>query len=257
MSASAKFPVVHASTLESYLAQLLQIDRYADYAPNGLQVAGRDSIGRVITGVSASLDFLNAAVEARADAVLVHHGWFWKGEDPCVRGPKRARLATALRHDLNLFAYHLPLDAHPTLGNNAQLAQRLGLMRDSDFGAHGLGMLGHAPELDTLAALAAHCDSVLGRTPLLIGAGNAALGKVAWCTGAAQSYFHAAVAAGASVFITGEISEPYVHWARETGVAYLAVGHHASERYGVQALGAHLASEFGISVEFIDLDNPV
>lgn len=257
MSASAKFPVVHVSTLESYLEQLLQPARFEDYCPNGRQVAGRESIGKIVTGVTASLEFLQAAIKAEADAVLVHHGWFWKGENPCVIGPKRARLALTLAHELNIFAYHLPLDAHPTLGNNAQLAECLGLVRDADFGAQLLGMVGQAPGQATVGELARHCEHILGRAVLLIGKPEAPIVKVAWCTGAAQQYFQSAVVTGANVFITGEISEPYVHLARETGVAFLAVGHHASERYGIRALGLHVASQFGIQTEFIDIDSPV
>lgn len=246
--------------LAKYLAQTLNIAQYRDYCPNGLQVEGRADIGLVVSGVTASLALLEAAIALQADAILVHHGYFWRNEDARVIGSKQKRLKALLTHDINLFAYHLPLDGHPELGNNAQLARQLSLVGEDRFGDDKLGWLG-TPQADaniaTVGDLARLIERRLGRAPLLIGDADQPLGKVAWCTGGAQGYLGDAIAAGASVYISGEISESTVHLARETGVAYLAAGHHATERYGVQALGAHLAQQFGVRHQFIDIDNPV
>lgn len=242
--------------IERHLAVTLDINRFRDYCPNGMQVEGREFVRHIVSGVTASLALLEAAVEQRADMVLVHHGYFWRGEDPRVLGPRRRRLRLLLDHDINLFAYHLPLDAHPELGNNAQLAKRLGLTPDGRFGEQDLGWTGRA-SARTVGELAADAERALGRAPLVIGDANAPLARVAWCTGAAQGAMDAAIAAGASVYLSGEISEQTVHLARESGVAYLACGHHATERGGVQALGDHLAAHFGIRHTFVDIPNPV
>lgn len=243
-----------------YLAQTLNVAQYRDYCPNGLQVEGCNEIGLIVSGVTASQALLDAAVELKADAVLVHHGYFWRGEDARVIGMKHQRLKTLLTNDINLFAYHLPLDAHPTLGNNAQLARMIELEGCGRFGDEQLGWLGHpalSSGMQTVDDLVEMIAQRLGRRPLLIGDGNAPLGQVAWCTGAAHSMLGDAIEAGASVYISGEISEPTVHLAREAGVAYIAAGHHATERYGVQALAAQLVERFGIAHRFIDIDNPV
>ena len=246
--------------LANYLAQTLNIAQYRDYCPNGLQVEGRGEIGLVVSGVTASQALIEAALDLKADAILVHHGYFWRGEDARVIGTKHKRLKALLASDVNLFAYHLPLDGHPELGNNAQLARQLSLAGNDRFGDDKLGWLG-APEADaniaTVGDLARLIERRLGRVPLLNGDADQPLGKIAWCTGAAQGFLGDAIAAGASVYISGEISEPTVHLARETGVAYIAAGHHATERYGVQALGEHVAEHFGIRHQFVDIDNPV
>lgn len=249
---------VDRDELARYLAQALDITQYRDYCPNGLQVEGRARIARVISGVTASQALIEAAIAHQADAILVHHGYFWRGEDARVVGQKQRRLKLLLAHDINLYAYHLPLDMHPAWGNNAQLAQRLGLTARERFGEDRLGWLGAAgPALRTVGDLAAAVRQHLGREPLLIGDPAQPLKSVAWCTGAAQNLFGAAIEAGASVYLSGEISEPTVHLARESSVAYLACGHHATERYGVQALGEHLAGHFGLRHRFVDIDNPV
>jgi dinuclear metal center YbgI/SA1388 family protein len=246
--------------LATYLAQVLNITQYRDYCPNGLQVEGRAGIGLVVSGVTASQALIEAAVDLQADAILVHHGYFWRGEDARVVGTKHKRLKALLGNDLNLFAYHLPLDGHPEWGNNAQLARQLSLVGEDRFGEDKLGWLG-VPQADaniaTMGDLADLIARRLGRMPLLIGDAEQPVGTVAWCTGGAQGFFGDAIAAGASVYISGEISEPTVHLARETGVAYISAGHHATERYGVQALGAHIADRFGIRHQFVDIDNPV
>lgn len=250
---------IDRTSLTAYLEQALDITRFHDYCPNGLQVEGRGEIATIVTGVTASLALLEAAVEAGADAILVHHGYFWRGEDPRVIGPKFKRLRLLLTHEINLLAYHLPLDAHPLYGNNAQLASRLGLVPDGRFGDSDLGWLGAAsnPAISNVADLAGLVARELGRTPLVIGDPAQRLSRIAWCTGAAHSMLDKAIAAGATAFISGEISEPTVHLAREAGVAYLACGHHATERYGIQALGNHLAEQFGLDHRFIDIPNPV
>ncbi|WP_298008825.1 Nif3-like dinuclear metal center hexameric protein [uncultured Aquabacterium sp.] len=240
----------------SYTQMLLDAGRFKDYGPNGLQVEGRPSIRKLVTGVTASLALIEAAVAEGADAILVHHGLFWRGQDGRVTGWMRQRLGQLLAHDINLIAYHLPLDAHPELGNNAQWGQKLGLAADARFGDQDLGFLGAAPEGLTLDGLACRVRTALDREPVVLPGDGRPLRRVAWCSGGAQGYFEQAIGAGADVFLTGEVSEPQAHYARETGVAFLACGHHASERYGVQALGTHLSERFDLTHVFIDVPNP-
>jgi dinuclear metal center YbgI/SA1388 family protein len=243
--------------LLDYTGQLLQVERYRDYCPNGLQVAGRPDVGSIVSGVSASMALLEAAAENGADMVLVHHGYFWKNEQPCVTGIKRARLKYLLERDINLVAYHLPLDAHPQLGNNAQLARMLGIEIDGWFGEQSLVAHGRLAEPVTLAGFGRNIARALGREPLLVGEAGGSIRRIAWCTGAAQDALEQAVEMGVDAFVTGEISERTVHLARESGVAFIAAGHHATERYGVQALGEHLASRYGIRHRYVEIDNPV
>jgi dinuclear metal center YbgI/SA1388 family protein len=243
--------------LELYLNGVLEAARFKDYCPNGLQVEGRRKIAKIATGVTASVAFLGAALEWGADAVLVHHGYFWKNEAPRITGQKHRRLKLLMQNDLNLFAYHLPLDAHAELGNNAQLGARFGWIADGRFGDNEIGFIANLPMPVTLAHLSAQVAHTLGRTPLVLGDARRELRRIAWCTGAAQGYFDEAIAAGADVYLSGEVSEPTTHLAAESGVAYIAAGHHATERYGVQAVGAHLADTFDIQHVFIDIDNPV
>jgi dinuclear metal center YbgI/SA1388 family protein len=243
--------------LELYLNNLLETSRFKDYCPNGLQVEGRKRVEKIATGVTASLAFLEAALEWGADAVLVHHGYFWKNEAPQITGRKYRRLKTLLANDLNLFAYHLPLDSHPELGNNAQLGAKFGWIGEQRFGEQDLGWMATLPMPITLAHFTAEVEQTLGRTPLVLGDPDWQIRRVAWCTGAAQGFFDAAIDAGADVFLTGEISEQTTHTAAESGVAFLAAGHHATERFGVQAVGTHLSEAFDIEHLFIDIDNPV
>jgi dinuclear metal center YbgI/SA1388 family protein len=247
---------MHREQFREYTDALLAVDRYDDHAPNGLQVEGRAEIRRIVTGVTASLALLEAAAARGADAVLVHHGWFWRGESPCVTGMKRARLALLLRHDINLFGYHLPLDAHPQLGNNAQLGRVLGLEQHGSGGDQGLLAFGIAPGAPALGDIGERIAVRLGRRPLVVGDLAMRPARIGWCTGGAQRSIEQAVALGCELYITGEVSEPTVHVARETGIAFIAAGHHATERYGVQALGAHLAQQFGLEHDFVDIDNP-
>ena len=242
---------------------LLQPERFRDYGPNGLQVEGAAQITKIVSGVTASRALIEAAIAVGADAIFVHHGLFWRGQDGCVTGWMKQRLALLLAANVNLFAYHLPLDAHPELGNNAQLGLKLGMTATDSpagrFGEQGLGFLGVRSDggsFDSAPALAKHIENVLKRPVALVSNESTAISRIAWCTGGAQSYFEAAIAAGAQAFITGEISEPQAHYARECGVAYLACGHHATERYGAPAVAAHVAKQFGLAHEFIDIDNP-
>ena len=248
--------MVLRTQLEAELASLLEPTRFNDYGPNGLQVEGCSEVRKLVSGVTASQAFIEAALDRGADAILVHHGLFWKGHVGPLTGWLKRRVQTLLVADLNLFAYHLPLDAHPQLGNNAQLGARLGLQANARFGEQDLGWLAPAPNALTLEAWAERVAAVLGREPLAIPGDGRNIRKVAWCTGGAQAYFQDAIEAGADLFLTGEISEPQAHWARESGVAYLACGHHATERYGVAAVGDHIAARLGLTHEFIDVDNP-
>jgi dinuclear metal center YbgI/SA1388 family protein len=248
--------MVTRGELESHLAALLQVERFRDYGPNGLQVQGRAEVHRLVSGVTASLALIEAAVAERADAIVVHHGLFWRGQDGRIVGWLQQRLKLLLAHEINLFAYHLPLDAHPALGNNAQLGRRLGLQVEGCFGEQDLGVVAPAADLRSLAALRERAFRALGREPTVVEGDGRELRQIAWCTGGAQGYFEAAIAAGADAFLTGEISEPQAHIARETGVAFLACGHHATERFGAAALGEHLAAHFGLTHRFIEIANP-
>ena len=248
---------MHRDELENHLNQLLDISHFHDYCPNGLQVEGRHHIHTIVSGVTASLDLLQAAVAAKADAILVHHGYFWRGEDARITGMKSRRIALLMNNGINLFAYHLPLDAHPQFGNNALLGKKLGLIETGRFGDQDIAVQGELAQATPLDALGEKISRTLLRKPMMIGDPGKIIRRIAWCTGAAQSYFEAAILQGVDAFITGEISEQTVHAARESDVAFIAAGHHATERYGVQALGDHTAQKFGIRHQFIDIDNPV
>ncbi|MDO8412602.1 MAG: Nif3-like dinuclear metal center hexameric protein [Gallionellaceae bacterium] len=243
--------------LSDYIASLLDVSHFSDYCPNGIQVEGRAQVQRIASGVTASQRLLEAATAWGADAILVHHGYFWRNEAAAISGMKKRRLAHLLQHDISLLAYHLPLDAHAELGNNAQLAKKLGMVAEGRFGDQQIAWYGSLPTTQTLDQFTAHIAHTLQRTPQVIGQADRLIGRVAWCTGAAQGYFETAVALGVDAFITGEISEQNVHTAQETGVAFIAAGHHATERYGVQALGAHVAARYGLEHQFFDMDNPV
>lgn len=252
--------MITCSKLTSYLNTLLDVKAFSDYAPNGLQVQGKSEIKKIVTGVSASQALLDAAVALNADAILVHHGYFWRGEDPCLVGIARQRIATLLKHDINLLAYHLPLDAHAELGNNAQLAKRLDIQIEAEFSGGEKPALGRLGQLTTAMSgddLKAHVQQQLQREPLYIRGRCDVVKKIAWCTGAAQDLIQAAASYGVDAFITGEVSERTVHIARETGIHFYAAGHHATERYGVMALAQHIATTFDVESEFVDIANPV
>ncbi len=252
--------MITRTDLLSYLDALLSPEQFQDYCPNGLQVAGKEEIATLVTGVTASQALLDAAMAVGADAVLVHHGYFWKGENPCVTGLKQQRLRTLLLNDVNLMAYHLPLDGHAELGNNVQLAKALGLEVTGSIAGTGtpeLALCGRLPTAQSTDNLATMLVAKLDHVPLVIKGHDRLIASVGWCTGAAQGYLEQAAAAGLDAFISGEVSEQTTHLARELGITYFAAGHHATERYGVQALGAHLAVQFDIEHQFIDIPNPV
>ena len=239
--------------------QLLQPHVFNDYSPNGLQVQGRDQVQCLVSGVTASQALLDRAVELGADAILVHHGYFWKGESPCITGMKYHRLKTLLSNDISLIAYHLPLDAHPQYGNNAQLATLLGITvssgmePDNPYSVGNVGYLDSAISADEFNRRVSHC---LGRESLLINGGSHPIKTLAWCSGGAQGYIDKAAALGVDAYLSGEISEPTVHSARELGIHYIAAGHHATERYGVQAVAQYLAQQLSLDHHFVDIDSP-
>lgn len=250
---------VELSQLASYIEAVLEVSQFQDYCPNGLQVEGRSQVASIITGVTASQALIDAAIERGADALIVHHGYFWKGEQQTITGIKAQRIKALLDNGISLLAYHLPLDAHPVLGNNAQLAALLGLRVDGglDVSDRPIGNTGFLDKAVSLGEFSQRIEQVLERKPLVIGDIDRAITRVAWCTGAAQSYIDKACDAGVDCFISGEISEPTVHIARERGIAYISAGHHATERYGVKALGELVAEHFdGVRCKFVDIDNP-
>ena len=237
----------------------LNAARIQDYCPNGLQVEGRPQVRRIVSGVTASLALIEAAIEAEADVLLVHHGYFWKGEDACITGMKQRRLRALLNHDLSLLAYHLPLDVHPEVGNNVQLAAQLGIDVEGELepgNPRTVGLVGSLAEPMLASDFARHVQAVLGREPLLID-GARTVRRIGWCTGGGQSYIDQAIAAGVDLFLSGEASEQTFHSARENGISFIAAGHHATERYGVQALGDYLARRFALEHLFIDCPNPI
>ena len=244
-------------TLLDWCDAILETARFKDYAPNGLQVEGRTGIRRILTAVTASRAAIDHAVVTGADMLLVHHGMFWKSEPATITGWKKQRIAALLAHDINLAGYHLPLDAHPELGNNAQLAKRCGWLPEYRFGDQDLLAAGrNGKRGQTLTGLANDIAAALGRRPTVAGDPERVLDKLVWCSGGAQGYFQAAIDNGADAYITGEISEAQYHLANETGTVFISAGHHATERYGIQALGNAIADTFGIEVSFFDEANP-
>ncbi len=248
---------VSRNNLQQLLDGWLQAVPVSDYCPNGLQVEGRADIHRVVTGVTASLEFLEKAIAAGADAVLVHHGLFWKGDPAVLTGFRRARLARVLEAQLNVFAYHLPLDLHPEMGNNVQLGAQLGWTLERRTGDKGLVCVGSPQQALTVGQWCERIEAAFGRHVDCIGDRARPVSRVAWCTGGAASYVEQAALAGADIYLTGELSEPAVHVARETGCVLLGAGHHATERGGVLAVGERLRQETGVDVQFIDCPVPV
>lgn len=249
--------MVQLEQLVAYCDALLEVASYPDYCPNGLQIEGVAEINRVVSGVTACQALIDKAIEADADLLLVHHGYFWKGEEPCITGMKQRRIKSLLEHGINLVAYHLPLDGHPEYGNNAQLGKQLEIPVTGRFLDGDIGCFGTLDAPLSIVTLAQRIESVLGRKPLIIEGGEQPVSKLAWCSGAAQGYLEQAAQLGADAYLSGEVSEHTVHAARELGIHYIAAGHHATERYGVQKLGEHLADYFGLDHEFIDIPNPV
>lgn len=250
----------HRDQLVAACDHQLRAAQFKDFTINGLQIEGREQVQRVMTGVTACQALLDEAVAWQADMVLVHHGYFWKNEPVAITGMKQRRIKTLLANDISLLAYHLPLDAHAEMGNNAELAKRLGWKVEGCLdGELGEGLLwsGRLVAPQAIGELAEQIGRTLSRTPLVVEApSREPVERIAWCTGGAQDMITAAYEAGAQVFVSGEISERTTHLAREMGIHYIAAGHHATERYGVQALGEWLASEFEVEHRFVDIDNP-
>lgn len=247
------------SDLLQHFSDLLQINKIKDYCPNGLQVEGSRQINKIVTGVTASQALIDLAIEKQADAIVVHHGYFWKGEDPCIKGMKKRRLASLLANDINLYAFHLPLDIHPTLGNNAQLAAMLGITSSTGLevsNPYSIAMQGFFEQPIRHADLVSRIQTKLGSKVLSEGDREGEIKSVAWCTGGGQSYIDMAAEQEIDAFITGEVSEQTIHTAREMNIHFFAAGHHATERYGAKALGEHIAREFDLDVEFVDVANP-
>jgi len=243
--------------LISHLDEFLGSSHYSDYCPNGLQVEGKREIKYIIAGVTANQALIDVAIERNADALLVHHGWFWKNESSRIIGIRKNRLRSLLTHDINLIAYHFPLDGHIEVGNNAQLARRMDWSVDGRFGDQNLGYYGNLDNPLSLEILANRVSTQLERESLVIGKASRIINRVAWCSGGGQGFFEQAISLGADLYLSGEISEQNVHLARETGIAYIAAGHHATERLGIRALASYLAVRFDFACEFIDIDNPV
>lgn len=252
--------MIERKVLEEYLDRFLNVQGIHDYCPNGVQVEGAPKISKIVGGVTASQALIDKAVEQNADAILVHHGYFWKGENQVITGLKKARIKSLLENDINLFAYHLPVDVHPELGNNAELGRLLGFTTTGGLepgNKNSVGLVGELKAPQLLGALVDNIGRVLNRPAMSIGDPDKLISTVAWCTGGAQGMIDKAVDLGVDAYLSGEISEPTVHIARETGVAYISAGHHATERYGIKALGEHLADKFDVAFEFVDIDNPV
>jgi len=249
-------------TVLDALNALLEPWKFKDYCPNGLQVEGKNEIRKIVTGVTACQALIDKALEESADMILVHHGYFWKGEDACIVGTKKKRLASLINNDISLVAYHLPLDAHPELGNNARLATLLGFnIKQALVSGEepAIGFIGELEEPCSTKELAQRIETVLQRKPTLISGHDRdeKIRRIGWCSGAAQTYIDQAVLQGMDAYLSGEISEHTVHAARENGIHYFAAGHHATERYGVQAVGQYLADKFAVEHQFIEIDNPV
>ncbi|PIE24009.1 MAG: Nif3-like dinuclear metal center hexameric protein [Neptuniibacter caesariensis] len=250
---------VKLSEIMHYLNQRLTPEQFRDYCPNGLQVEGKPEVSILVSGVTASQALIDKAIELQADAILVHHGYFWKGEDSCITGIKKKRIKALLDNNISLIAYHLPLDAHPELGNNAQLAKKLGISVTGGLEPENPRSIGNIGVLDKpMSAQAFSCriNSALQRKPLLVEGGEHEIKRIAWCTGGAQGYIEQAIALGVDAYVSGEISEQTVHSARENGIHYFAAGHHATERYGAEAVGNELMLHFNLKHQFVDIDNP-
>ena len=253
--------MMNRAELEQYLTFLLQPEQIKDFTPNGLQIQGSENINKVITGVTASKALIDRAIAEQADAILVHHGYFWKNESYVIRGMKHDRIKALLLNDINLFAYHLPLDIHPTLGNNAQLARLFDIKEIEPLevgNALSVAMQGHFEQPCSAEELSQLINRLLERDCLHIPApSNKPIKTIAWCSGGGQGYIELAAEQGIDAFLTGEVSEQTTHIAHEMDIHFFAAGHHATERYGIKALGEHLAEKHGLEVIFVDIDNPV
>ena len=251
---------VRLKVIDETLRELLKPDEFSDYCPNGIQIEGKDEIKKIVTGVTACRELIEAAIKEEADLILVHHGYFWRGEEDTITGLKKTRIQLLLRHDISLCAYHLPLDAHPELGNNAQLAKLLGINLRAPLDVkkrHPIVFSGDLAVPQSFSKFEAFLETKLERKPLSIKGSCEEIKVVAWCTGAAQDFIGLAAESGADAYVTGEVSEQTVHIARESGMHFFAAGHHATERYGIRALGAYLSKKHSVAHTFIDIPNPV
>lgn len=250
--------MVKLADMTAHLAEFLVVDKVRDYCPNGLQVESGAEVNKIVTGVSANMDLIQAAILSGADTVLVHHGFFWKGELQTITGIKGRRIRALIKNNINLLAYHLPLDVHPQVGNNVLLAERIGVTVDGSFGCAGninLGVYGRLATPLSVANLQEKLESILGRLPEVVGSSDRLISNVGICTGAAQDFIEEAASVGVDAFISGEISERTPHMAKELGITYFAAGHHSTEKFGIQALGEYLAEKFDVDVEFVDIAN--
>ncbi|MHA7841653.1 MAG: Nif3-like dinuclear metal center hexameric protein [Gammaproteobacteria bacterium] len=251
--------MVTQKVLTTYLSELLQPQRYRDYCPNGLQVTGAETIHGIVTGVTICEALIKAAIAAKAHAIIVHHGLFWHKDDPSIVGMKHRRLKALLDNNINVYGYHLPLDGHDGLGNNVEFARLLTIeeVKPLTIQPYDPPLILQGQWNYELKEAAIHIEKLLQRRPLVIAGGDHRIKKIAWCTGAAQDGIDAAASAGMDAYISGEVSERTFHMAKELGIHYIAAGHHATERYGVRALGEHLAQRFHVEHQFIDIPNPV
>lgn len=252
--------MINRDELVAYINNLLSCASFNDYAPNGLQVEGSAAISRICTAVTASAEAIHTAALLKADVLLVHHGYFWRGESPLVTGMKRVRIGELIRNNMNLLAYHLPLDCHPQLGNNACIGQRLKLVNIQTHAVAGTPDLLWSAEFDQMQLpqeLAKELQQVFSQAPLVLTGGDKPIKRLAWCSGGAHDFIEQAAQIGADAYLSGEVAERTYYQAQELGVHYFACGHHATERFGIQALGEHLAQQFELEHRFIDSNNPV
>jgi len=238
----------------NYVNDYLCIEEFQDYGPQGLQVEGRDKVGKIVTSVSASVQLFEEAAGRNADMVIVHHGILWDNESHVVRGSFKKRLEALLYNDITLLAYHLPLDKHPEVGNNIQAAKAFNMTNVSEF-AH-VGLMGDIPacSFDELLKIV---QDIYHTDPLVFAYGPERIERIGICSGGAERSIHEAVNAGLDAFVTGEFAEPTMHLAKEGHIHFIGAGHYATERLGVLALGSHLSKQFKVEVEFVDIYNPV
>jgi len=245
--------------LEKYINDLLVTSRYDDMCPNGMQVEGRTRINKIVTGVSACVELFDEALERNADSILVHHGVIWNFERPLYKGGYKKRIKILLENDINLFAYHLPLDGDLTYGNNAVIAKLLGVENIQPFDEYKGAYIGWSGTFKNMAPdqLFKKVKQHINPEAIIFPFGPKKINSIGIISGGAQKEIKEAVLQGLDCFLTGEVSEHIYHYAKEEGIHFIAAGHHATEVFGVQALGKHLQDNFGIDVEFLNIHNPV
>lgn len=252
--------MIQRDELTAFLDDYLACALFNDYSPNGMQIEGKSEIRRICTAVTACHDIIQRANHLKADALLVHHGYFWRGEAPVLTGMMRQRVGSIISHDLNLFAYHLPLDCHQDIGNNACIGRLLDV---HDRSSHAVNKIpdilwsGSFQSSVDSSALMQQLTHLLNRQPLHVSGSNKKIKRIAWCSGSAQDFIVDAHRLGVDAYISGEVSERTYYQAQELGIHYFACGHHATERFGIQALGRLLSERFALTHAFLDSDNPV